>query len=238
MGKLDQNLKWLHLRGLGKSKIVQSSVFVPLFGYMIIFNVEFAEYFKLYFDKDVSFFRLHFIYFGLVFISLGSLLFVTTCPEIVKDFQSKVEYLSYIRDQATLEYMNKVANDLTDFIERVVVYDCLTSKHIEILNKESRFILKFYEEGPLGKNNGDYSNETFREKWRSFFGFDNMTNVEDIKQHGYMIDLFSYHYDIINSSRIICRRAVLLLYGSGFLLLAVPTLDTFRKVVASLVSFQ
>ena len=87
----DSISNWTGLRSIGNSKFSKLAMFVPVFGYFILFNDSIVQYFQLSFDiclKDdceLSW-RVFVIYFGLCFFALGAAIFSIRCPDIVKRY--------------------------------------------------------------------------------------------------------------------------------------------------------
>lgn len=102
--------KWTDLRRLGNSKIVKSTVLIPLIGYLILFNEDIVAaaqmsddlvgrsiLLNVLFDvvtpaMEVSY-RLYFIYFGLTSIAVGSILFQLFCPHLIKLYETHAVYV-------------------------------------------------------------------------------------------------------------------------------------------------
>jgi hypothetical protein len=98
-------LTWDVLREIGNSHFVRATIFVPLIGYLILFNEKLTKWLTLA-SEFVGFqpvgltvsLNLLWVYFGLTFISFGSLTYSIWCPREVKLHGSASEYVRAERD--------------------------------------------------------------------------------------------------------------------------------------------
>lgn len=90
---------WTELRQLGNSKFVRLSSLFPFVGYFILLNERIVELLNLS-NEYVNFqiagpgLRLYFLFFGLLALGLGSILYEIRCPIVVKKYPRPGEYLS------------------------------------------------------------------------------------------------------------------------------------------------
>ena len=86
------------------------TIFVPIFGYLILFNEQVAQLFEVSaqvvdfsgksdslgleesISKDTKT-RLYYFYFGFSFLGIGSLIYQMFCPSLIKDYSSEREYI-------------------------------------------------------------------------------------------------------------------------------------------------
>lgn len=93
----DSTANWTSLRSFGKSTFSKLTMFVPVFGYFILFNDNIVGYLKLTFEVcpadgcQVNW-RIFLVYFGLCFVSVGAAIFSLRCPDIVKRYSTSREF--------------------------------------------------------------------------------------------------------------------------------------------------
>jgi hypothetical protein len=88
---------WSNLRAVGNNPATKMTVFIPLIGYMIIFNANILPYLQLaseIFGTPPHLWRLYLIYFGLCSLALGSISYQFWCPPDIKRFASALDYVT------------------------------------------------------------------------------------------------------------------------------------------------
>ncbi|WP_421905895.1 hypothetical protein [Mameliella sp.] len=93
----DSIANWSSLRSIGSSTFSKLTMFVPIFGYFILFNENISDYLQLTFDICSTGecrvnWRLFLIYFGLCFAAVGAFIFAALCPDIVKRYSTSREF--------------------------------------------------------------------------------------------------------------------------------------------------
>lgn len=111
---------WSKLRLLGNSHIAQSTIAVPILGYLILFNANIIDYLRLHTDFcegaacSVSW-RLYFIYFGCFFISIGASIFGLMCPSVTKKYGGASDFFeaerTYFSSPDNLNYLFKIIEE-------------------------------------------------------------------------------------------------------------------------------
>jgi cytochrome b561 len=89
-------LTWTQLRTIGHLPLMKATIFVPLIGYLIIFNETIAEYLHLVWEKDATPpvpTNLLLVYFGLVCLSVGSVLYALFCDRRIDQYGSAEAYI-------------------------------------------------------------------------------------------------------------------------------------------------
>lgn len=94
---LDEAALWSKLRSMGSSRLVRSTAIIPIVGYFIIFNDSLIAYIQsntnFCGDCSVSW-RISCLYFGLCFLTIGSILFTTGCPDTIKRFAKASDFFN------------------------------------------------------------------------------------------------------------------------------------------------
>ena len=123
-------MNWSSLRALGNSRLVQLTVLVPAFGYIIIVGEHFQTVtaaVELYIptvqaapasessflEKIVSL-RLFFLYFGLTFLGLGSLVYQIFSPRLIKAYDSSNSYIIAERTNLSTSDFYALSSDLDE----------------------------------------------------------------------------------------------------------------------------
>jgi hypothetical protein len=98
-------LSWEQLRSVGNSRIVQTSVLFPILGYLILFNDQVLSLLALVgldhappHSGPIAWIwarKLYFLYFGLMSLGSGSLLYVIRCPFIVKKHGDASDFVRF-----------------------------------------------------------------------------------------------------------------------------------------------
>jgi hypothetical protein len=94
---LSQQLLWSRLRWVGNSVAARLTILIPLVGYLIIFNERLLSYsnlsVRLFGQIEPVSWRLLIVYFGLVLIAIGSVLFAIFCPLELKIYASANQFI-------------------------------------------------------------------------------------------------------------------------------------------------
>lgn len=98
---------WVALRGLGRSRLVNSAALFPVVGYYILYSESLRPYLALVPELDAgaggssvvlgwiqSWPRIHLLYLGMVAISIAALIFLVACPVLVKQYESARAYVA------------------------------------------------------------------------------------------------------------------------------------------------
>jgi hypothetical protein len=109
---------WSTLREIGNSSVVKMTIFIPLAGYLIIFNERVVELLTL--SRELVGLppaqelptRLLLIYFGLCLVAFGSTIYNWRCPPIVKRYSSAAEYVSKEVDHTAAFTVSDIDNEL------------------------------------------------------------------------------------------------------------------------------
>jgi hypothetical protein len=117
---------WVDLRSVSNSPAAKATIFVPLIGYLVIFNDNIVQYLELAKALNGSpshggvSSRLLWIYFGLCFVSIGAVLYGIACPPEVKKYGNANAYVTGDRDSiaSTVLAAIKKRLEISDFRQR------------------------------------------------------------------------------------------------------------------------
>ena len=93
---LEDHARWSRLRALGNSGLVQASILMPVFGYMLLLNDNIHAYLTIKYDGWLlnylpSKWRIWLVFYGSFSVAIASLLFAAFCPWEVKRYASGFE---------------------------------------------------------------------------------------------------------------------------------------------------
>ncbi|WP_417505423.1 hypothetical protein [Marinomonas gallaica] len=207
---------WEGIRKIGQSRVLSLTIFIPVIGYMIIFNEQLIHLFELSQElfREVSAgnganenvistdtkTRLFYFYFGFTFLGVGSLLYQLFCPNLIKEHGSDREF---IREEVSL-----MTEKRTNLISRYLTHKVDSFRHEELDAIDAAF--GRVDDAPL----------EIKPKLRESAATDLM--------------LMQWQYE--NWSNPIARGFVFSLYAVGFLVLAVPSIEMFVKVLRAFFS--
>lgn len=201
-----QNPNWALIRRIGESKILNMTMLIPFFGYMIIFNEQIVHLFEV--SKDIFLhtidatstgntgisndakMRLFYFYFGFTFLGIGSLTYQLLCPDLIKEYASNREF---IREEISL----------------------MTPKRIQETIEH------------LKKNNSN-DDELKDIIWR--------VERSGIESQQPVIDLMMMQWTHENKSTSIIRALTAIMYALGFIILSIPSIAMFTKVFNAFVA--
>lgn len=199
---------WSTLRAIGNSPAVKMTIFIPLIGYMVIFNENILRYVQLseyIFGNDVATgagahvsLRLIVIYFGLSFLAVGSIIYQLFCPVEVKRFKTSIDYIAAARSNIGEFALRRIEDRLTrqlgepneSFGEFAAVRDFAEGRNAEWGEIDAR-------ERALVKGEVTVLDANFRK---------------------------------LNESSFSARLATFVFYIIGFILLSVPAIGVFCRV--------
>lgn len=207
---------WDSIRKIGQTRALRLTIFVPVIGYMILFNQQIVHVFELskHLFANVSHIplddaigtvspetktRLFYFYFGLTFLGLGSILYQLFCPRLIKEHASDREY---VREEINLITETR-AESLANYLQH---NRSGMRSHAEY--SQQRHYIKVNEKDP-------------EERKR--------------KLESETIDLMVDFWRVENRSSPLSRSLVLIFYVVGFVMLGIPSVQMFKKVVIAFI---
>ena len=198
------------MRSVGNSPATKATIFIPLVGYLILFNENLLHYVELSRElfgahnshaapyAQVSL-RLLSVYFGLSLIAVASVIYAVWCPQQVKTFDSPSAYIAGTADNIS-------------FLEIGEIELALRSQ--DSLAKGQLDDLKDYDD----RRGVAESLEEFRHR--------------RVETEAAVLDL---HFQQLNRSHPKARTGASVAYGIGFVALGIPSLDVFGRVSLMLI---
>ena len=205
---------WEGLTRIGRSRLISLTIFVPVVGYLIIFNenvIQLLELSKALFpDNGTNNFkiwfsnldRLFYIYFGLMLLGLASILYQLYCPTLIKEHRND---RNYIRDEINL-MTGRRTNSLLKFLSERIPEEHNKYKELKDLSD----LINRYHQQP----------ESYQEGTRDRLN----------------TDLMLIQWQNENWTYILPRIIISLFYFFGFVLLSIPSAELFLRVSSILIN--
>ena len=204
---------WEGLRKIGQSKLISLTIFIPVIGYMIIFNEQLILLFELSKDlfSNISTIeigegisqdnktRLFYFYFGFTFLGVGSLLYQLFCPSIIKEHGSDREF---IREEVDL-----------------------------MTGKRTWLVLEFLKNNAVDKERDFQDIDRLLETQGTGSTQSQKENLNAAKT-----DIMLMQWQFENWSNNKTRCFIALFYSLGFGILIVPSLEMFYKVFLAFIN--
>jgi len=199
-------IPWTALRAIGNSTAVKMTIFIPVIGYMVLFNEYILHYLALSShifgsteiqsssqEAHVSW-RLVLLYFGFCFLAGGAAIYQFFCPAEVKEFGTPIDYISAMRPQMGDVMFGRLESTL--------------SKHKNCSKEFTQFQKHMLD------RQGRYSQKADRDE---IF-------------EAYKRDVLELNFRSLNASSPILRMVTAAFYVVGSIILAIPSLNVFWKV--------
>lgn len=230
--ELYKGVDWLTLRSIGSSKAAKLTILVPIVGYMIIFNDQLSSYLDLSREllnipeateqglQSYSIYRIYIIYFGLVFVGIASAIFAVRCPNQIKDNESFYDFFVKEREMITNEKFQRYLGlvKMHEVISPIMA--CMDNEGVEMFPDPFSYnVLKTGNpllDQSLIRNSKDKKTEEKARLYKECLS-EVLHLVWDIRR-----------YDRPNE-----RRATTALYAVGLLMLAIPSIEVFLRVVSA-----
>ncbi|WFU21295.1 hypothetical protein QA649_24630 [Bradyrhizobium sp. CB1717] len=111
---------WASLRSIGNSRAVQASVAFPVIGYLVLLSSQFTSIFDggliggVQHHQEADWWsrmwslKLYFVYFGLLFLGVGSALYQYRCPRQIKKHGDWEDYVRVDGPAMTRSYIKAI----------------------------------------------------------------------------------------------------------------------------------
>jgi hypothetical protein len=202
---LETHSRWSKLRDLGQSSMVRSSILMPVFGYLLLFNENIRQYLTIQYDAGWPFrylpsmWRIWMLYYGSCSLAAGSILFAWRCPAEIKQYGSAFEMVDAERHHRTA-HSSRIGT-ISDRLKSL--YQSMSTWENSIF-KEPRLL-------PDHPSLGVGSSPDLKSSDHWGLGLMHIWEVSDIKWPGWHI-------------------AALSLFRAGLILVSIPAVITFLQV--------
>jgi len=219
-------LKWRTLKTIGGSRTVALAGFFPFVGYLVLANQDLSQFLTLITDNpsgatgaEATTDRLRQMYFGMLSLSVGVLLYKVLCPLEIAQFGDRYDYIEKeltiatpIRVVAIQREMKNLDWWHTVFIEAALEKEISEASRLEVGNAEIRELtFPIHEEG-----NGQKSPKAFQAD----------SGVP-------ILQLLNTHFERQNSSSGIARAICTVAFAYGYAKLAWPSLVVASKLFSA-----
>lgn len=215
---------WVEIKRIGNSRFGKITMLVPFIGYMILFNEDMNKYLELsskFVDgesaKDSN--RLFYFYFGLSFIGMASIFFQLFCPRRIRLYRDALESAEYgmvlVSGRRILRVIQVINSNHKKMKE---AKDWIPPQTEDFINR----LIKSYKKENLADIDINGTSAEFQSKEKLDLKYEKQREFQKQAMHVSWALL-----DIVDRKK---RLLILSLYGIGFLLLSIPTIDTFCRV--------
>lgn len=213
--KLDWD--WVLLRAIGHSKLSKLTVVVPVLGYFILFNLNTRQYLIVF--SDTTIWKVYCLYYGLTLVSIGWVLYFWKCPEDIKIYGTKEDYVVRHSDIVKYEPYKLI----------LMISEVLNVKYKTFITESTQTFLDSYLEFKGGrlvfKNNdgeGVITESKLAYKLRQDYSKEPLININS-----------TYYFHLKNKEPK-TRFISSIVYTIAFILLAFPTVITLFQSVGSM----
>lgn len=205
-----KKVSWLDLRSLGNSKLVQSTVLVPVIGYLILFSEWFLE---LVGERNGFnlLWKIYCLYYSFTLIAVASVIYNYKCPSAFKYYGSLAEYIEKEERLYGKYNIGKLLRHITQALRR--------------RGKET-----LEEASPSVKSNLDLLFMIHPSQVETF----NTAALKignEIINEGKLIEYLSFFYNHHHHLNLKSKKVVIILYSIGFTLLLIPSITMFVEVL-------
>lgn len=131
--------KWDELWRTGRLPIVQLTILVPIFGYLILFSDWVQTKFTVF--DQFPIWKMYFLYYGFTSLAIGTLIYNWKCPKLVKLYGSAEDYIfkekDIFHDTKLLDLLKK--NYILIHINKIDRHEELPSHVIRFFNDLGEF---------------------------------------------------------------------------------------------------
>lgn len=215
---MNTQLTWKTLKIIGSSRIVGFTAIVPFLGYLLLFNENIIHYFfispkviesKTVLEESIS--RLYYLYFGLSFLGLSSILFALVCPIEIKELSSEYEYIEKEIKVMTHERLH-------------ILTEVYINKITEgsILYKELSSYVSHYNDAGKIAEEAYWNDEAGRAAYKK--------EIIDSS----ILNILKFDWSFKNQRNPRVRITIACGYIVGFILIAIPSISVSMQLIISL----
>lgn len=205
-------VNWSQYADLIDGWIPKFSFFIPLLGYLILFNDQILDFFEISQltgaeEGSKNIWRFRVLYFGLILLGVSNIIYIILKPSIFKVAIDENEFVSKCLETFSFEDFQKIKMDL-NWIEH--------KDHWEVF-RESFF---------------KYSDKNYQP-----YSIDRSKTWCDLKKinEEFLIDLLKSGFRYYDSRKKLGLCFCIGLSSLGYLLLAIPSIDVFIRVIFSMI---
>lgn len=252
---LPEGVRWSILATLGNLSVMKMVILVPFIGTMIIFNEQFVNLLTVstYFLQNIgvsvdgespqalTIDNLYYLYFGLLCLGVGSLLFSIFCPKEIQFSSSEDEYVrnfdsqnSQVTTQSNfrlllyLEHKTTKAHGRSDKFDQLF-HDIILAIYLKFDSENPDYLDGSFING-AGYPDLEAVISAVRNDAKAVWAFSKPFQSMSVYFSG---DILRCLYNILDLTFFHIRVSIAVFYLSGLTLLFVPTAKTIYKIIAS-----
>ena len=213
---LEQKARWSNLRIYGISPLVRATVFMPVFGYLILLNEHIDSWLIITAPWLPEQFRyeptnsIMSLFYGTLFLGIASGIFTVGCPLRIKKYDSAVEFVA---SESKYFYAGTHQVHLIQMLEEA-------SRE---LRPWQRRLPEFHDLGTTLAYIGAEANIDL-----------GSANVRSLKEHwGHPTVVMTQFWHTMDTSRRFLRILILILFAFGTIGVAVPTVLVVTRVTVA-----
>jgi hypothetical protein len=203
------HLRWSNIRTIGNSPIVRASILMPVVGYLILLNqnlMTIETKYRYFFLHNP--WRLVFIYYGFLIISVSAIMYALRCPHQIQKYSSPVEY------------MNSELEFLASFFRSKTLLESVGARVDGITPRQKRLL-------DFKTNEGVLNSVSF---------FRNPGSQLPMELRNTLRELITWDWGLADTSRVVWCYICTALYSAGFAFLLIPAACTFLDVTRYTIS--
>ncbi|MCP1201110.1 hypothetical protein [Notoacmeibacter sp. MSK16QG-6] len=262
---------WSALRRIGSLPLMRAVMFSPLIAYLIVFNDYVIGFFeqvsinmKISATDSLSVTNVYFLYYGLISVGAGSIIYGFFCPKSVARFSDSMDFASSVQSlhahTFVLSYFDDILRKFTQSDERGHEAETIDYPDFTRL-RTSAIVVEVYKKYLEGDRAGRFDNaedgesDGLDEFHQEFITGSGYFNAEAIAERAYQApkviwafsepyravaaqefaaDIAFTKYEIDDHSQPKLRFLTAILYTLGFFLLLIPSISTFIKLTIAL----
>lgn len=262
---------WSALRRIGSLPPMRAVMFAPLIAYLIIFNDYVIGFFNqvsinmgLSATDSLNLTNVYFLYYGLISVGTGSIIYGFFCPTSVARFSDSMNFASAVQSLTAQAF---VLSYFDDILRKFTQNDEL-GQETETLDypegtrlRTSEIVVEVYKkylerdraERPDDTEDGESDRwEEFHHEFVTGSGYFNAEEIADrayrapkviwafsepykaVAAQEFAADIAFIKYEIDDHSQPKLRFLTAILYALGFVLLLIPSVSTFIKLTVAL----
>lgn len=248
--RIMNTLPWSTLSNIGQLPAMKMLSFVPFIGTIIIFNEKIINNMMLSQDifsiigieidalqlREISLYSIYFVYFGLLFLGIGSILFSIFCPLEIKQHRDINNYVENInRSDSLVDIKSKIIH-IYDLYSQKKLTEENENRCIELTNDIIHETLSYVSDSSIHKEliygSGYYNTDKLITYviggQKAFWGISKPFLKKAVDYAG---DVLRLEFNIMNNSSPVIRCLITFIYTLGFILLFTPTLLNIFTII-------
>lgn len=209
---------WESLWRMAHLQVVQMTVLVPIFGYLILFSDWFTQHLEI--DSASQIWKLHFLYYGFTSLAIGTILFNITCPSQIRNHGNVADYVD--KDLPTM-HRNSIRSMLLCMSRLFEVYEEKVENISHVVVQSLRAIIV--------AESADNKEKVLVPMTKELSGVsaNNAEKRENVKAA--LIQNMVGFFELLNVSKETERKWITCFYTGGLILIFVPSFTMLLEIL-------